>query len=121
MITWRPEPLPIPRPMAYSRRPAASARGEPRGHAEHRRTRRSLVDLHRGSFPLIVPADGHDELSVALAVTRVNLRVSVTERIRRHAIVEPFTVENGLLTPTHKIRRMLVIRANKDMLTKLHA
>jgi long-chain acyl-CoA synthetase len=70
---------------------------------------------------LVVPADGHDDISAALAVSRVNLRLSVTERIRRHAVVAPFTVENGLLTPTQKIRRMLVIRANTDVLTRLHA
>ena len=44
----------------------------------------------------------------------------MTERIRKHAVVTPFTVENGLLTPTHKIRRLLVIRANNDVLAKLH-
>jgi long-chain acyl-CoA synthetase len=70
---------------------------------------------------LVVPADGHDDVSAALAVNRVNLRLSVTERIRRHAVVPPFTVENGLLTPTQKIRRMLVIRANSDVLARLHA
>ena len=69
---------------------------------------------------LVVPADGHDDVSAALAVSRVNLRLSVTERIRKHAVVEPFTVGNGLLTPTQKIRRMLVIRANADVLARLH-
>ena len=69
---------------------------------------------------LVVPADGHDDLSAALAVSRVNVRLSVTERIRKHAVVSPFTVENGLLTPTQKIRRMLVIRANTDVLARLH-
>src|SRR6478736_699402 len=69
---------------------------------------------------LVVPADGHDDVSAALAVSRVNLRLSVTERIRKHAVVAPFTLENGLLTPTQKIRRMLVIRANTDVLAKLH-
>jgi long-chain acyl-CoA synthetase len=69
---------------------------------------------------LVVPADGHDDVSAALAVTRVNHRLSVTERIRKHAVVAPFTVENGLLTPTQKIRRMLVIRANTELLMKLH-
>ncbi len=69
---------------------------------------------------LVVPADGHDDVSAALAVSRVNLRLSVTERIRKHAVVPAFTVENGLLTPTQKIRRMLVIRANSDILAKLH-
>jgi long-chain acyl-CoA synthetase len=69
---------------------------------------------------LVVPSDGHDDVSAALAVSRVNLRLSVTERVRKHAVVAPFTVENGLLTPTQKIRRMLVIRANTDVLARLH-
>ncbi len=70
---------------------------------------------------LVVPADGHDDMSAAVAVSRVNMRLSVTERIRKHAVVQPFTLENGLLTPTQKIRRMLVIRANADVLARLHA
>ncbi len=70
---------------------------------------------------LVVPAGGSDDVAVALAVNRVNLRLSITERIRRHAIVSQFTVENGLLTPTQKIRRMLVIRANRNVLARLHA
>ena len=70
---------------------------------------------------LVVVADGYDDVAVALAVTRVNHRLSVTERIRKHALVAPFTVENGLLTPTQKIRRMLVLRANSDTLARLHA
>lgn len=78
-------------------------------------------DGRAGLTALLVPADGHDEVSVALALTRANHRLSVTERIRRHAVVKAFTVENGLLTPTHKIRRMLVIRANAEVLARLHA
>ncbi len=70
---------------------------------------------------LVVPAEGHDDVSAALAITRVNHRLSVTERIRKHAVVAPFTVENGLLTPSQKIRRVLVIRANSDVLATLHA
>ena len=69
---------------------------------------------------LVVPADGFDDVAVALAVNRTNHRLSVTERIRKHALVAPFTVENGLLTPTQKIRRMLVLRANAHILATLH-
>lgn len=78
-------------------------------------------DGRAGLTALLVPAEGHDDVSVALALTRTNYRLSVTERVRRHAVVAAFTVENGLLTPTHKIRRLLVIRANADILTRLHA
>jgi long-chain acyl-CoA synthetase len=78
-------------------------------------------DGRAGLTALLVPADGYDDVGVALALTRTNHRLSVTERVRRHAVVAPFTVENGLLTPTQKIRRVLVIRANADTLARLHA
>ena len=69
---------------------------------------------------LVAPADGYDDVAVAQAVSRTNLRLSVTERIRKHALVPPFTLENGLLTPSHKIRRVLVLRANAHILARLH-
>lgn len=78
-------------------------------------------DGRSGLTALVVPADGYDDVAVALAVSRTNLRLSVTERIRKHALVPAFTTENGLLTPTQKIRRMLVIRANAATLAKLHS
>jgi long-chain acyl-CoA synthetase len=77
-------------------------------------------DGRAGLSALVVPADGFDDVAVALAVNRTNHRLSVTERIRKHAIVPPFTVENGLLTPTQKIRRLLVIRTNAKVLAALH-
>ncbi len=78
-------------------------------------------DGRSGLSALLVPADGADDVAVALALTRVNKRLSVTERIRRHAIVAPFTLDNGLLTPSHKVRRLAVMRANTEVLHKLHA
>jgi long-chain acyl-CoA synthetase len=77
-------------------------------------------DGRSGLSALVVPADGYDDVAVALAVNRTNLRLSVTERIRKHAVVQPFTIENGLLTPSQKIRRILVIRANAHVLSRLH-
>ena len=76
-------------------------------------------DGRSGLTALLVPAEGYDDVAVAVGVTEVNQRLSVTERIRKHALVAPFTVENGLLTPTQKIRRLLVIRANTDVLARL--
>ena len=76
-------------------------------------------DGRAGLTALVVPAEGYDDVAVAIGVSDVNQRLSVTERVRKHALVDPFTVENGLLTPTQKIRRMLVIRANTDVLAKL--
>ena len=77
-------------------------------------------DGRSGLTALLVPAEGFDDVAVAVGVTEVNQRLSITERIRKHALVAPFTMENGLLTPTQKIKRLLVIRANTDVLAKLH-
>ena len=72
-----------------------------------------------GLSALVVAAEGYDDVAVALAVNRTNHRLSVSERIRKHALVSPFTIENGLLTPSQKIRRVLVMRANAALVAGL--
>ena len=69
-------------------------------------------DGRAGLAALVVPAEGCDAVAVAVAIARANMRLSVTERVRRHALVPAFTVENGLLTPSQKVRRLLVLRAH---------
>ena len=73
-------------------------------------------DGRSGLTALLVPAQGHDEVGLAVALSRVNKRLSVHERIRQHRTVPPFTMENGLLTPSHKIRRALVARVHSPAL-----
>ena len=72
-----------------------------------------------GLAALLVAHDGCGAQAVAAAVNRVNQRLSVTERIRRHALVAAFTIDNGLLTPTQKIRRHLVMQAHAGVLERL--
>jgi long-chain acyl-CoA synthetase len=73
-------------------------------------------DGQAGLSALLVPGETQDASSVAAAVARVNTRLAVTERIRRHALVPPFTVANGLLTPSHKIKRAAALRTHKAAL-----
>ena len=63
---------------------------------------------------ILVPAAEASEAAVAEAVLRVNARLAGPERIRRHRIVAAFTQENGLLTPTQKIRRAYVMQADRE-------
>jgi long-chain acyl-CoA synthetase len=55
---------------------------------------------------------------VASALARVNQRLSVIERVRHHTLVAAFTMENGFLTPTQKVKRRVVMEAYAD---RLHA
>lgn len=72
-----------------------------------------------GVVALIVPAEGQAE-RVGEAVKRVNARLSNIERIRRfQTLSEGFTVENGLLTPTMKIKRRQVLERYGDEVAAL--
>ena len=72
-----------------------------------------------GIVALIVPAEGM-EPRVQEAVSRVNAKLSIIERIRRTATVAPFTVENGMLTPTMKVKRRVVLDAHAAQVEALH-
>ena len=67
-----------------------------------------------GLSALIVAAEGEGAEAVGQAIGRVNARLSTPERIRRHRLVAEFTIENGLLTASHKIRRTLVVRTYRN-------
>ena len=72
-----------------------------------------------GIVALIVPAEGMAE-RVGAAVARVNAKLATIERIRRHASVPPFSVENGQLTQTMKVKRRVVVQAHTELLEGLY-
>jgi long-chain acyl-CoA synthetase len=59
--------------------------------------------------------------AIRAAIERVNEELSVTEKIRRFAFAdEPFTVENGMMTPSLKIRRGPIRERYGDRLAALY-
>ena len=59
--------------------------------------------------------------AVQAAVAHVNEQVAEFERIRRFKIVpRDFSIEQGELTPTMKIRRAQVIENHRDLVSELY-
>jgi len=75
---------------------------------------------------LIVPNADHlknpnlrDEISKI--IREMNAQMDASEQIGNFEILaEPFTVENGMLTPTMKIRRMVISQRYEDMIGKMY-
>jgi long-chain acyl-CoA synthetase len=66
-------------------------------------------------------ADADFRKHIGEAVERVNRGMSGIERIRKFALsAEPFSVENGQLTPTLKIRRHEIRKRYGEMLDQLY-
>jgi long-chain acyl-CoA synthetase len=58
---------------------------------------------------------------IGRAIDRINADLSVIEKIRRFVIsADPFTIENGMMTPTLKIRRHMIRTKYGDALEALY-
>jgi long-chain acyl-CoA synthetase len=65
----------------------------------------------------------HKDFERALgdAVARANEHLSVIERVRHFRVMpEPFTIEQGTMTPTLKLRRQLIYRVHKDLFESMY-
>jgi len=68
-------------------------------------------------------ADNADfKMVIGRAVEHANKQLGATEKVRKFVIArQPFTVENGQMTPTLKVRRHAIIRAYEKELDALYA
>ncbi len=69
----------------------------------------------------LLAADTGFRSAIAEAVRRANDRLSPIERVRRFEIMpEAFSVENGFMTPTLKLRRHLIVKAHHELIEGLY-
>ncbi|MGF1628838.1 MAG: AMP-dependent synthetase/ligase [Kiloniellaceae bacterium] len=65
--------------------------------------------------------DADFRAALAQVLDRVNANLSSLEKVRRFAVLaEPFTVENGMMTPTMKIRRHKIREAYGEIVENLY-
>jgi long-chain acyl-CoA synthetase len=68
-----------------------------------------------------IEADAAYQAALRATVDRVNDDLSVTERVRRIILAdEPFTIENGEMTPSMKIRRHVIRARYQERLDALY-
>jgi long-chain acyl-CoA synthetase len=59
---------------------------------------------------------------IGKAIERANTQLGTIEKVRKFVLApQPFTVENGQMTPTLKVRRHAIVREYKDALEALYA
>ena len=55
------------------------------------------------------------------AVRRANASLSPLERVRHFRVIaEPFSIENGLMTPTMKLKRQVIYRTHRELFEDLY-
>jgi long-chain acyl-CoA synthetase len=81
------------------------------------------ANQHGVAADLPVLANNADfKLAIARKVEHANQDLTVVEKVRKFVLAtQPFTVENGQMTPTLKVRRHAVLREYRDVLEALYA
>jgi long-chain acyl-CoA synthetase len=62
-----------------------------------------------------------DKEKIGELVNKINKNLTLVEKIKKfHLLEESFTIENGLLTPTMKVKRIKVIEKYKNILENFY-
>jgi len=72
---------------------------------------------------IIVPGDNflNNEQRIKIIINQINNELSVVEKVKKFFIIkEKFSIENGMLTPTLKLKRYKIIQKYKNNFEKLY-
>jgi long-chain acyl-CoA synthetase len=83
---------------------------------------RSYARQHRLAPDLSTLADDPGfQHAIGEAVRRANQKLSVIERVRHYRLMaQPFTIENGLMTPTMKLKRQQIFQLHQGLIDGLY-
>jgi long-chain acyl-CoA synthetase len=83
---------------------------------------KSYARAHRLPNDLATLAEDEGfQRAVGEAVKRANQILSVLERVRHFRLMpEPFSIENGMMTPTLKLKRQVIYRSHRDLFESLY-
>ena len=63
----------------------------------------------------------YNEEEIKVEIEKINKKLSKIENIKKYFIInEKFSIENGMLTPTLKLKRYKIIQKYKNELEKLY-
>ena len=72
-------------------------------------------------FALIVSDSEKNKKEIELYIDDLNKNLSLVERVKKIKLInEEFTIENGMLTPTLKLKRKKILEKYKEDLEKLY-
>ena len=70
---------------------------------------------------LIVTEKGINKEKIKLIIENINKNLTLIEKIKKFILIyEEFTIENGMLTPTLKLKRKEIIKNYKQQLENLY-
>ena len=70
---------------------------------------------------LIVSESEKDKKEIEFYLEKLNKNLSLVEKVKKFKLInEEFTIENGMLTPTLKLKRKKILENYKDVLEKLY-
>ena len=70
---------------------------------------------------MIVSENDENKKEIELYLQNLNKNLSLVERVKKFKLIkEEFTIENGMLTPTLKLKRKKILEKYKFELEKLY-